>query len=94
MPDRFISLDEVLDLIGFSKTHLYRLINAGDFPRPVPLGVHKIGFLQSEVEEWMANRIRARDQQEGSSDRQSRARSAVAGRWGTKPKGAGRVGRG
>lgn len=37
MADRFISMDEVLDRVSFSKTHIYRKIANGSFPRPVQL---------------------------------------------------------
>lgn len=60
MADRFISLREVRDRISLSKTHIYRLINAGTFPRQVPLGPHRVGFIESEIEDWMAERVAAR----------------------------------
>ncbi len=77
MSDRFISMSEVLDRICLSKTHLYRKINAGQFPRPVPLGPQKVAFLESEIETWMSNRLRARDESEGQSQRRERAAKSV-----------------
>ena len=77
MGDRFISMSEVLDRICLSKTHLYRKINAGDFPRPVPLGPQKVAFLESEIEDWMAARLRAREQNEGVEARRERANRSV-----------------
>ena len=77
MSDRFISMSEVLDRICLSKTHLYRKINAGQFPRPVPLGPQKVAFLESEVEAWMAKRLHAREQEEGVLSRRERARRSV-----------------
>ena len=61
MAERFISLREVLSRTSLSKTHTYRLINAGDFPRSVPLGPHRVAFLENEVEAWIADRIAERD---------------------------------
>ena len=78
MADRFISMSEVLDRICLSKTHLYRKINAGQFPRPVPLGPQKVAFLESEIEAWMAARLQARDQDEGVEARRERARKSVS----------------
>ena len=77
MGDRFISMNEVLDRICLSKTHLYRKINAGQFPRPVPLGPWKVAFLESEIEAWMAARLQARDEDEGAQARRDRARMSV-----------------
>lgn len=78
MSERFISMNEVLDRICLSKTHLYRKINAGQFPRPVPLGPQKVAFLESEIEAWMAARLRAREQDEGVEDRRARAKLSVS----------------
>jgi prophage regulatory protein len=77
MAEKFLSLREVLGLTSLSKTHTYRLINAGNFPRPVPLGPHRVAFLESEVEAWMAARLQARDQDEGVQARRERARKSV-----------------
>ncbi len=78
MSDRFISMSEVLDRICLSKTHLYRKINAGQFPRPVPLGPQKVAFLESEIEDWMAARLHARQQNEGVEARRERAKLSVS----------------
>ena len=61
MSERFLSMREVLSRTSLSKTHTYRMINAGRFPRPVPLGPHRVGFVESEVDDWMAARLRERD---------------------------------
>lgn len=80
LTDRFISTAEVLDRVCLSKTHLYRKINAGEFPRPVPLGPQKVAFLESEIEEWMVGRLRAREEEEGAEERRERAHRAESRR--------------
>ncbi len=77
MTERFISVAEVLDRVGFSRTHLYRKINAGSFPRPVPLGPQKVAFLESEIVQWMDERLRARELGEGTDERSQRAARSV-----------------
>ena len=77
MTERFISVAEVLDRVGFSRKHLYRKINAGSFPRPVPLGPQKVAFLEREIVEWMEERLRARTQNEGVEARRERATRSV-----------------
>jgi len=57
---------------------MYRLINAGEFPKPVPIGRHRVGFLETEVDAWIEERSRLRD--EGAEMRRQRARRAVGGR--------------
>lgn len=55
-------LPVVLEKTGLSKSSMYQQIKAGSFPRPVPLGDRLVGWLDSEVEEWIQSRVAARDQ--------------------------------
>ena len=73
MTDRLISFEEVRDRVPFSKTHLYRKIAAGTFPRPVPLGPNKVAFIEREIDEWIASRLEARENQSALDDRRRRA---------------------
>lgn len=47
--------------IHYSSTHLTRLINAGEFPKPVQLSPGRIAFVETEVDEWIKRRIAERD---------------------------------
>ena len=85
MAERFISMDEVVDRVSFSRTHIYRKIAGGSFPRPVPLGEHKVAFLEREVEDWIVGRLAARDRAEGRAERAERARTVARGKLGPAP---------
>ncbi len=77
MSDRLVSLNAVLDRICISKTDLYRRINSGEFPKPVPIGRHRIAFVESEVVTWILSRLEARDNGEWAAGRRARALHAV-----------------
>jgi prophage regulatory protein len=47
---------ELLERYYLSRTTLYRLMDSEGFPKPVTLGFRKRGWLQSEVNAWLANR--------------------------------------
>jgi prophage regulatory protein len=49
--------------VPFSRPHLYRLIAARKFPKPVRLGENRVAFIESEIDEWLEARIRERDQE-------------------------------
>jgi prophage regulatory protein len=55
--DRFVGKPEVLRIVGFSQATLWREVRAGRFPAPVPISANRVGFLESEVKAWMADRI-------------------------------------
>lgn len=47
---------------GLSRSTIYQYIKDGVFPKPVPLGPRAVGWLESEVSEWIAERVKiARD---------------------------------
>lgn len=60
MAERLIPLRDVLARTSLSKTHTYRLIGAGTFPRPVPLGPRRVAFIEREVDDWLQSRVDAR----------------------------------
>ena len=73
---RFIRLPEVLSRTGYGRTSIYRKMEDGSFPRCVKLGgpledsnafdCRAIAWIEDEVEQWMATRIKERDL--GSTD--------------------------
>ncbi len=60
MAERFLQLKEVLRRTSLSRAHTYRLIKVGTHPRPVPLGPHRVAFLESEIDAWIEGRIAER----------------------------------
>lgn len=75
-------MDEVISRVCFSRTHIYRKIADGSFPRQVPLGGHKVAFLEREVEQWIISRLQARDHGDERMARAERGRSLVLGKGG------------
>jgi len=49
---------EMLKLVGLGYTTCWRLEKAGQFPARVRLSVGRVGWLLSEVQDWIANRNR------------------------------------
>lgn len=48
---------EVERLTALSRSRIYALMAAGDFPKPVQLGVMSVAWLEAEIHEWIASRI-------------------------------------
>lgn len=61
MGERLLKLPEVLKRTTYSRTHTYRLIAAGQHPKPVPLGPHRVAWVQSEIDEYVAALIAGRE---------------------------------
>lgn len=58
MSKRFLRLPEVEQLTGYKRSSIYRLAKDGEFPSPIRLGGRASAWLEHEVQEWMAERIR------------------------------------
>ena len=56
---RFLRLPEVLARTGLSRSTIYVRRDQGRFPRPVSLGGRAVGWIESEVDEWMREWIAA-----------------------------------
>ena len=59
-PDRIISMKAAVERTGWSRTSVYRLVQEDRFPRPVKMG-WKIGFVEREINEYLADKVRSRD---------------------------------
>lgn len=59
---RIIRLKEVIDSTGLARSTVYKYVSDGSFPKPVPLGDRSVGWVESEVHEWILARIEQRDE--------------------------------
>ncbi|PHQ60983.1 MAG: hypothetical protein COC10_12785 [Sphingobium sp.] len=61
MSQQILKLSEVKKITGLSGSSIYR--KAADpedsFPRPIKLSIRSSGFLQSEISQWLQERIEA-----------------------------------
>jgi len=42
---------------GLSRSSIYLRVAQGEFPAPISLGARAVGWVESEVDEWLAHRI-------------------------------------
>lgn len=56
---RIIRLSEVINRVGLCRASIYNLIKAHDFPAQIQLGLNSVGWVESDVQTWINNRIAA-----------------------------------
>ena len=56
-----IRVREVCQRTGLSKSSIYDLMSQGSFPHTVRLGGRSVAFVESGIDEWIAERIAARN---------------------------------
>ena len=52
-----LRLPAVKQRTGLSRSTIYLRVAQGTFPAPVSLGARAVGWVESEVDEWLARRI-------------------------------------
>lgn len=60
-PLRMLRLREVESRTGLRRATIYKRAKEGTFPKPVPLGKNSSGWVESEIEAWLAGLVAARD---------------------------------
>jgi prophage regulatory protein len=55
---RFIRLPGVIEITGLKRSSIYSRIKNGEFPTQVRLGGRAVGWVEYEVLEWVADRVR------------------------------------
>lgn len=56
MAEKLLPLDAVIALVGFKRSKIYALIDAGKFPRPIKIDSAS-RWPESSVQAWIAERI-------------------------------------
>ena len=58
MKEKLLRLPEVLRRTGFGRSHIYNLINQGEFPKQIQISSGAVAWLESEFEAWMEKKFR------------------------------------
>lgn len=56
-PIRLLRLPQVMEMTGLRKTKIYELHAEGAFPRRVKITAHSVGWIEAEVQAWLARRV-------------------------------------
>jgi len=59
--NRFLRLPEVRRRVGLSAATIWRLEQAGKFPRRIRIGATAVAWSEAELEKWAGRQIAARD---------------------------------
>ena len=58
-PPALLRLPMVMQTTGLARSTIYKLISQSEFPVPIKLSKRAVAWLQTEVEGWIASRVRA-----------------------------------
>ncbi len=54
---RIIRWPIVHDKVGLCRSHVHKLVSQDQFPHPIKLGLRSSGWVESEIDTWLEQRI-------------------------------------
>ncbi|WP_305829927.1 AlpA family transcriptional regulator [Photobacterium leiognathi] len=57
---RLIRLKEVMNICGLGRSSIYKFMEDGRFPQSVSLGDRAVAWVETEVEEWIEQKVAER----------------------------------
>jgi prophage regulatory protein len=57
MSIRILRLPEVKAATGLSRSTIYSQMIEGCFPKPISLGARAVGWVNTDIEQWLSSRI-------------------------------------
>ena len=54
MSFKILRLPEVIEITGLGRSTIYAKVSRRDFPRPIKLGERAVGWIDSDVYEWIS----------------------------------------
>lgn len=61
---KVLKLKDVVHLTGLSRVTVWRLEQKGEFPKKIALSPNRVGWIESEVLDWVNSRPRIGDQKD------------------------------
>ncbi|RRQ21971.1 helix-turn-helix transcriptional regulator [Thiohalobacter thiocyanaticus] len=58
MANAVLRLPVVKARTGLSRSTIYLRVNEGTFPKPISLGARAVGWLESEIEDWLTQQVK------------------------------------
>lgn len=54
-----LKLAQVKDRLSLSRSSIYQLVKTGELKPPISLGARRVGWLDSDISEFIENRVKA-----------------------------------
>jgi len=62
MEQKILRLSQVKEITGLSRSTIYLRMSEGSFPKKIDLGARAIGWVSSEINQWIEEKISVRNQ--------------------------------
>lgn len=59
MAIKILRLPSIIELTGLSRSTIYLRISKSEFPAPISLGGRAVGWVEDDVNQWLAEKVEA-----------------------------------
>lgn len=66
MQQKILRIADTVKKTGLSRSTIYRLLEAEDFPSPIRLSKRAIGWTEAQLNEWIASRQQSHVGEQGA----------------------------
>ena len=57
MAHTILRLPDIISRTGLSRSSIYLYLSEGGFPKPISLGARSVGWLESEIDDWIDQKV-------------------------------------
>jgi prophage regulatory protein len=57
--NKLLRIADVMSATGLKKPAIYSSIAAGEFPKPIKLGLRMVAWVEADVDKWIEAKIKA-----------------------------------
>ena len=50
-------IKDVKNIVGLSRSSIYAMMATENFPKSIPLGLRSVGWLESDIQDWIDSRV-------------------------------------
>ena len=54
--DSMVSMGELINRLGLSRSTIYKMVEDGTFPAPIKIGARRIAWKVASVDDWLEER--------------------------------------
>jgi len=55
-----LKIKDVVEKVSLGQSTVYKMVAAGEFPRPFQIAPNRVAWVESEVDAWLAERAASR----------------------------------
>lgn len=56
-PNSFIRIKDVIEMVGLSRSSIYKYVSEGEFPSPIKLSERSVAWRRGDIDAWVMSKL-------------------------------------